>query len=171
VRQGRLQFHATRPNLYGLEMHLLSLHEAIHRFRPRVVVIDPITNLIAAGSEVQVKSMIARLIDFLKTRQVTALFTSLTSGEAAEQQSEIGVSSLMDSWLLLRNEESGGEHRRALYVLKSRGMAHSSHVRGFSLTDRGICPAEVDLGSSPGLARSARGSNGRHPLARPPRTL
>ncbi len=157
VSQKRLQFHATRPNLHGLEMHLLSVHEAIKRFRPRVVVFDPVTNLISAGSELQVKSMIARLIDFLKTSQVTALFTSLTSGEAAEQQSQVGVSSLMDTWLLVRNVEAEGERTRALYVLKSRGMAHSSQVRRFVLSNRGIHPAEVEVGPRAELSRSARG--------------
>jgi circadian clock protein KaiC len=156
VRTGRLQFHAARPNLYGLEMHLLTVHDCINRFKPRVVVIDPVTNLISAGKQLEVKSMLARLIDFLKTQQITGLFTSLTSGEAAEQQSEVGISSLMDTWLLLRNLETSGERNRALYILKSRGMAHSNQVREFVLSGKGINLTDVYVGPGSVLTGSAR---------------
>jgi circadian clock protein KaiC len=156
VRQGLLQFHAARPTFYGLEMHLVSIHELVNKFQPSVVVFDPVTNLTAVGTEAEVSSTLTRLLDFLKTRQITSLFTSLTSGGAAADQSEVGVSSLMDTWLLLRNLESGGERNRGLYVLKSRGMSHSNQVREFIITSRGIDLVEPYLGADEVLIGSAR---------------
>ncbi len=156
VRQGLLQFHAVRPTMHGLEMHLLTVHETIRKFRPRVVVMDPVTNLIAAGTSTEAKMMLTRLIDFLKSDQVTGLFTSLTSGSGGEDQTDVGVSSLMDTWLLLRNLEAGGERNRALYLLKSRGMPHSNQVREFVLSDRGISLVDVYTGAGTVLTGSAR---------------
>jgi circadian clock protein KaiC len=156
VQQGLLQFHAARPTFYGLEMHLVSIHELVNKFKPSVVVFDPVTNLTAVGTEAEVSSTLTRLLDFLKTQQITSLFTSLTSGGAAADQSEVGVSSLMDTWLLLRNLESGGERNRGLYVLKSRGMSHSNQVREFIITSRGIDLVEPYLGADEVLIGSAR---------------
>jgi circadian clock protein KaiC len=156
VKNGLLQFHATRPTYHGLEMHLVAIHEQVERFKPRVVVLDPVTNLTAVGSDVEVKSMLTRLIDFLKTRNITALFTSLTSGGSHLDQSEVGVSSLMDTWILVRNLENGGERNRALHVLKSRGTAHSNQVREFRITNRGIDLIDVYIGNGEVLVGSAR---------------
>jgi len=117
---------------------------------------DPLTNLISIGSEAEVKSMLVRLIDFLKMKQITTLFTSLTSGGADEVTSEIGVSSLMDTWILVRNLERDGERNRGLYVLKARGMAHSAQVREFRLSDSGIDLVDVYIGRSGVLTGSAR---------------
>ncbi len=139
VQQGLLQFYTARPTIYGLEMHLATLHKMIDGFNPGVVVLDPITNLSATGLNAEVKSMLVRLMDFLKGRQITSLFTSIMSSGDPLQHSEEDISSLMDTWILLRGvEETGGTRKRQVYILKSRGMPHSSQVREFELTDRGI---------------------------------
>lgn len=154
--KGLLKFHAERPSVYGLETHLLTMHKAVSEFRPAVVVVDPLTNLISAGNPLDVKSMLTRLIDFLKMNQITAIFTTLTSAGGPLEQSEVGISSLADAWLLLRDIEIGGERNRGLYILKSRGMAHSNQIREFLLTDRGIDLLDVYVGSSGVLTGSAR---------------
>src|SRR5205814_5788343 len=123
-----LQFHALRPNLFGLEMHLVAIHDAIEAFQPQNVVMDPVSNLIASGERVDVGAMLTRLIDYLKTGQVTAVFTSLTSSKMAVDESGVGISSLMDTWIVLENIEHQGERNRVLVVNKSRGMSHSNQV-------------------------------------------
>ncbi len=117
-------------------MHLATMHTMIQEFNPRIVVVDPITGLLGAGTDPETRSMLMRLIDYLKDEQITALFTSLTGGGEFLEHSEVGVSSLMDAWLLLRDIESGGERNRVLYVIKARGMAHSNQIREFLLTSR-----------------------------------
>jgi len=157
VRRGTLRFHAERPSLFGLEMHLVTIHRLVNQFRPRVVVIDPITDFAVLGGGAEVKAMMTRLIDFFKLQQITALFTSLTAGGAFMESTEVGVSSLMDTWLLLRDMESGAERNRVLHLLKSRGMAHSNQVREFLLTDHGVELRDVYVGPSGALlAGSAR---------------
>jgi circadian clock protein KaiC len=156
VERGLLQFHAQRPTFHGLEMHLLTVHDTIRRFKPRVVVIDPVTNLVDAGTQGEARSMLMRLIDFLKSDEITGLFTSLTHGGEAEAQSELGVSSLMDTWLLLRNLENGGERNRGIYILKSRGMPHSNQVREFVLSKKGIDLVPVYMGAGGMLTGRAR---------------
>lgn len=156
VRKGLLRFQASRPSVHGLEMHLLTVHDQIRNFKPKVIVMDPITNLANVGSGMETKSMLSRLIDFLKTEHVTALFTSLTGGDATEQTTDVGISSLMDTWLLVRNLEIAGERNRALYLLKSRGMAHSNQVREFVLSDKGIELIPVYTGTGTVLTGSAR---------------
>jgi circadian clock protein KaiC len=151
VRQGRLRFHAERPTVAGLELHLVTIHKQVNEFKPRVVIIDPLTNFTALGSGAEIKAMLTRLIDFFKMQQITALFTSLTSGGQFEESTEVGVSSLMDAWLLLRDLESGAERNRVLHLLKARGMAHSNQVREFLLTDRGVQLLDVYLGPSGAL--------------------
>jgi len=138
VNQNVLRVEARRPSLYGLEMHLLTMERIVDQYGPQAVVIDPITNLVSAGAIEEVHRMLARLIDFLKSRQITALFTSLTAGERSPEQSEVNVSSLMDTWLILRNIEDGHERRRGLYILKSRGMLHSNQIRELRLSSGGI---------------------------------
>jgi circadian clock protein KaiC len=156
VRQGLLRFYAVRSTLYGLEQHLGTAHKQVTEFQPAAVVIDPITNLVSIGDQQEVKAMLTRLIDFLKNQGVTTLFTSLTGGGETAEQSEVGVSSLMDTWLLLRNVETGAERNRLLFVLKSRGMAHSNQVREFVLTDNGIQIRDVYTGPGIVLTGSAR---------------
>lgn len=156
VRKGLLQFQSRRPTMFGLEMHLVSMHKAIALFNPQVVVVDPINSFINEGNEGDVRTMLVRLMDFLKTRQITGLFTSLTSGGAPQEQTNVAVSSLIDTWLLLRDIEISGESNRGVYVLKSRGMAHSNQIREFLLTDRGVEILDVYVGPDSMLTGSAR---------------
>jgi circadian clock protein KaiC len=138
VKKGLLRFHSSRPTFYGLEMHLATIHKLVEFFRPEVVVLDPIDSLIAAGNPRDANIMLTRLIDFLKLRLITALFTNLTSGSSSLERTDLHVSSLADTWLLLRNVELRGERNRAMYVLKSRGMAHSNKLREFLITRHGF---------------------------------
>jgi circadian clock protein KaiC len=156
VERGLLRFEASRPTLYGLEMHLATMHKLIVEFQPRVVIIDPLTNFTSVGTTTEARSMLVRLIDMLKSKQITALFTSLTGGGSVLEQSEVGVSSLMDTWLLLRDFELGGERNRIMYILKSRGMAHSNQMREFLLTDHGIELQDVYIGLDGVLTGSSR---------------
>jgi len=152
IRQGLLEFHASRPTLNGLERHLVTMHKTIRVLQPRVVVVDPVTNFVSVGSSGEVSSMLIRLIDFLKTRQITSLFTSLTRGGKDLELTDVGISSLMDTWLLVRETEANGERGRVLQVIKSRGMAHSSQLQGFLLTDQGVRLGDA----SPGPAGAQR---------------
>jgi circadian clock protein KaiC len=138
VAAGLLQFHADRPSRYGLETHLATMHRVVADFKPTVIVIDPVTNLMTVGTSADVQAMLTRIIDHLKTENITAMLASLTPGQNAIERTETTISSLMDTWIVLANEEVGGRHRRALYVLKSRGMAHSNELREFALTDHGV---------------------------------
>jgi circadian clock protein KaiC len=155
VKQGRLKFHAARSTLYGLEMHLAMTHKLTNDFQPGTVIMDPITNLSIVASHNEVKSVLMRLVDFFKNRQITSLFTNLThSGEL--DTTTIGVSSLMDTWLLLLSAESNGERNRVFQLLKSRGMAHSNQMREFIITDQGIDLADVYLGPGGVFTGAAR---------------
>jgi circadian clock protein KaiC len=156
VKKGLLQFHAARPTLGGIEEVLLVTHKHISSFQPTVVVVDPITNLLMVSTLNEVRSMLTRLVDFLKTQEITAIFTSLTAAGGSLEASEADVSSLMDTWLLLRAIEVGGERNRALYVLKSRGMEHSNQIREFLLTNDGLRMLDVYLGPEGVLTGSAR---------------
>jgi circadian clock protein KaiC len=143
MRRGLLRVHAERPTALGLEAHLVAMHRLIDQWQPRVVIVDPVTNLIAVGSELEVKAMLARLIDFMKLRQITALFTSLTEGGGAAERTDLGVSSLMDIWMLLGNPEANGERNRTIQIVKARGMAHSNQVREFVMSDGGITLVDI----------------------------
>jgi len=156
VHKGLLQFKATRPTLYGLEMHLAVTHKAVNAFKPDIVILDPINTFILGDKENEVKTMLMRIVDFLKGNQITALFTSLTSTESALESSDVGISSLIDTWILLRDIELNGERNRGMYVLKSRGMANSNQIREFILTDHGVRLREVYIGASGVLTGSAR---------------
>jgi circadian clock protein KaiC len=150
-----LRFSARRPSLFGLETHLATMYRDVTDFDPTAVAIDPMSALLNAGSTGDVHSMILRLVDFLKARGVTALFTNL--GVSSENvTTEIQISSLMDTWLLLYNRESNGEHNRQLYLLKSRGMAHSNQVREFILSSDGIKLRQAYVGPEGVLTGSAR---------------
>jgi circadian clock protein KaiC len=138
VRSGRLEFHTARPTLYGLEMHLALMHAVIDQAKPATVVVDPITNLVYAGTLDEAQGMLVRLVDLLKCRGITALFTGLSPGGVDPEFTHAGVSSLMDSWILLRNLERAGARTRGLNVLKARGTAHSNRVHEFEITSRGI---------------------------------
>ncbi|WP_400190965.1 circadian clock protein KaiC [Hymenobacter sp. B81] len=145
--QNLLRIEASRPTLNGLEKHLVTLHKLIGEFRPDAVVIDPISNLITVGNIAEVRSMLTRLIDYLKVHGITAVFTSLISGRNVQQEmTEEGVSSLVDTWLSVRDLEGVGERNRGISILKSRGMAHSNQVREFVVTEHGIQLLDVVIG-------------------------
>ena len=138
IIKGLLHFHAMRPTSTGLEGHLASIHKLIAKLRPKVVVIDPITNLVSASGAYDVKSMLTRLVDFLKVEQITSMFTNLAWSGDPQQGAGSAVSSLMDTWIVLRDSKPNGRARRELYVLKSRGMAHSREPRELIVSKRGI---------------------------------
>jgi len=158
VKKGLLRIESTRPTLHGLEQHLVHMYDLVRAWKPAVVAVDPISNLTSEGEDAGLKLTLMRLIDFLKTQGVTALFTSLTSDSGAMMTatSEMGVSSLMDSWLLLANVAHNGERTRTLQVLKSRGMPHSNQVREFVFSDRGVDLIDVYLFGDRVLTGTAR---------------
>jgi circadian clock protein KaiC len=156
VQKGLLQFEAHRPTFAGLEMHLTTMRKAVTAFKPQVVIVDPLNSFIIGGNETQVKSMLMRLVDFLKMNQITSLYTSLTSDSGALEQTDVAISSVIDTWVLLRAIEIGGERNRGLYILKSRGMAHSNQIREFLLTDHGVELRDVYVGPGSVPSGSAR---------------
>ncbi len=156
TRKKLLQFHSSRATFYGLEMHLAMIHKIVQDFQPSVVVLDPIGSLIQAGNQRDAHSMMIRLIDYLKQRGITAFLTNLTSGGEALERTDIEISSIVDTWLLMRDIELQGERNRALYVLKSRGMAHSNQLREFLLTPEGIDLLDVYVGPEGVLTGSSR---------------
>ena len=162
VDSGLLEFHAARPTLQGLEQHLVIIHKHIERFKPSVVILDPITNFITIGSTSEVKFMLIRLVDFLMQMQITVMFTALTLNTVVTEQTDEGVSSLVDAWLLVRDIEFNGERNRGMYVMKSRGMKHSNQVREFVITDKGIDLIDVYLGATGILTGSAREAQQLH---------
>lgn len=157
VRKGLLKFYSTRPTVHGLEMHLVMLHKMVDEFKPAVTIFDPVTNLQMAGTQDDSTNMLIRLIDFLRKKQITCFMISLTAGGSRSlEMTEVGMSSIVDSWLLLRDVEIGGERNRLMYVLKSRGMAHSNQVREFLITRHGVRLVEAYLGEGGVLTGSAR---------------
>ena len=156
TRKNLLQFHSSRATFYGLEMHLAIIHKIVQEFQPEVAVLDPIGSLIQAGNRGDAHTMMIRLIDFLKQRKITAFLTNLTSGGEALEKTNIEISSIVDTWLLTRDIELDGERNRALYVLKSRGMAHSNQLREFLLTPQGVDLLDVYVGPQGVLTGSSR---------------
>jgi circadian clock protein KaiC len=156
VDKNLLRFSARRPSLFGLETHLATMYRDVTDFDPAAVIVDPMSALLNAGVSHDVHSMVLRLVDFLKSRGVTALFTNLGTGAGEVAGTEIQISSLMDTWLLLYNRETNGEHNRQLYLLKSRGMAHSNQVREFILSSEGIKLRDAYVGSEGVVTGSAR---------------
>jgi circadian clock protein KaiC len=155
-KKGLLQFQATRPTHYGLETHLTTSIKLINRFEPSIVILDPINAFVLGENQTEVKTMLLRLVDFLKMKGITAFFTSLTSAGDIMENTDVYISSLIDTWLLLRDIEIGGERNRGLYVLKSRGMEHSNQIREFKLTNQGIDLLDVYVGAEGVLTGSAR---------------
>jgi circadian clock protein KaiC len=156
IDSGLLTFSASRPTQSGLEMHLLGITRLVDKFKPEVIVLDPISNLITVGSASEVKSLLTRLIDYLQAANVTVMFTALAFNENKTEQTDEGISSLVDAWLLVRDIESNGERNRGLYVMKSRGMKHSNQVREFVISDEGLKLVDVFLGPEGVLTGSAR---------------
>jgi circadian clock protein KaiC len=156
IAKGLLRFHAERPTAVGLEMHLVRMHRVLAQFRPRLVVLDPVTALAQGGSLSETQTMLLRLVDMLKAQRITAMMTTLTQGDDAQGQSAAHISSLVDCWLHLQNIETNGERNRVLNVLKARGLAHSNQVREFLLTARGVQLQQAYLGEAGVLTGSAR---------------
>jgi circadian clock protein KaiC len=156
VKKGLLLIHARRPTFAGLETHLAMKHKVINAFKPHAVILDPLNSFVIGGNEIGVQSMIMRLLDFLKTSQITGLFTNLNAGAGTYEHSDISLSSVIDTWIVLRSIDSGGERNRGLSILKSRGMPHSNQIREYLLTDHGVELRDVYVGASGVLTGSAR---------------
>jgi circadian clock protein KaiC len=156
VRLGLLEFHSIRPSMYGLEKHLLLIQKAISAFNPQSVVVDPLNSFISGENEMNVKAMLTRLVDFMKCRKITGLFTSLTTSGSPLEHTDISISSLIDTWIILRDNEAEGERTRTIYILKSRGIGHSNQLREFTLTDNGVKLRNVYVGPSGVLTGTAR---------------
>ena len=156
VRLGLLEFHSIRPTMYGLEKHLSLIQKAISAFNPQSVVVDPLNSFISGANEMNVKAMLTRLVDFMKCRKITGLFTSLTTSGSPLEHTDISISSLIDTWIILRDNEVEGERTRTIYILKSRGIAHSNQLREFTLTGNGVQLLDVYVGPSGVLTGTAR---------------
>lgn len=156
VKSGLLKFHASRPTMYGLEMHLVVISKIIRQFKPDTVVIDPITNLINVGTESEVQSILTRIIDFLQVQQITVVFTGLTLNHVTREQTDETISSLVDAWIQVKDIEVNGERNRGLYIMKSRGMKHSNQIREFLITEKGLRVEDIYLGTDGVLTGSAR---------------
>ncbi len=164
VKKGLLKIVSTRPSFFGLEMHLLDLHKLVEGFKPKSVVIDPLTSLIGEGDQREIRSMITRMIDLLKSNGITSFFTSLVASSANNDTSgEIGVSSLIDTWIVVREleEDAGKKRTRGLYIVKSRGTGHASDVHKMILSDDGIMivPMEADAAPAANPAQKKKGKN------------
>jgi circadian clock protein KaiC len=156
VDRGLLEFHASRPSTFGLEMHLSRMHRAVDRYRPSVVVLDPVSSLLTVATHADVHGTMTRLVDYLKSTGITALMTSLTYGKTETERTDVAISSIVDTWLLVATLESSGERNRGLYVLKARGISHSNQVREFVFTDHGVELIDVYAGAGGVLTGSAR---------------
>jgi circadian clock protein KaiC len=156
VAKKLLTFHSGRSTTYGLEMHLAVIHKLVREIKPQVVVIDPISSLVQSGTRLDTHSMLVRLMDFLKLQGITAVLTNLSSQGEALEATDVQISSLVDTWLLLRDIELGGERNRSMYVLKSRGMSHSNQLREFRLTGHGFEVLDVYVGPEGVLTGSSR---------------
>jgi circadian clock protein KaiC len=161
VKKGNLQIHSSRPTLNGLELHLLTLRKIIKEFNPTTVIIDPISNLISVGSPHEVRSMLVRLIDMLKLHNITSMFTSLSKEiyDSRPDLAEESVSSLVDTWVTVRDIEGIGERNRGIYIVKARGMGHSNQVREFIIRSNGIHLLNVEVGPTGILTGTARKTN------------
>ena len=156
VKKGLLHFQATRPAFAGLEMQLTMMHKATIKFDPQVVIVDPLNGFITGDNIDDVKSMLMRLADFLKTKQISSMFTQFMSSNVAHGTGDIAIASMVDTWLVMHDIEIGGERNRCLYILKSRGMGHSNQVRECLITDHGVELCEVYVGAGGVLTGSAR---------------
>jgi circadian clock protein KaiC len=165
VRQEVLLIHSARPTVYGLEMHLVQIHKTIAQFQPSVVIVDPVSNLQTAGTTEESSALFIRLIDFLRKNGILGFLVSLTNGANALEAIDEGISSMVDTWLLLRDLESNGERNKVLYVLKSRGMNHSNQVREFHITSKGVKLVDAYLGPAGVLTGSARLAQEAHEAA------
>jgi circadian clock protein KaiC len=165
IRKDLLRIHSSRPTGYGLEMHLVQMHKLISQFQPSVVIVDPVSNLQAAGPSEDTANLFIRLVDFLKKRGILGFLVNLTGGDKPLEATDARVSSMVDTWLLLRDVESNGERNKVLYVLKSRGMDHSNQLREFRITSQGVKLMDAYLGPAGVLTGSARLAQESHEIA------
>ncbi len=156
VKKDLLKIESIRPSQFGLDMHLIMIQKLVTLFNPQIVILDPITSFSDNTNAADVKRILMKLVDFLKCKGVTAMFSSLTPSGLPVETSHVAISSLVDSWILLRDIESNGERNRGLYILKSRGMAHSNQVREFLITDKGVAIVDVYSGTGGVLTGGAR---------------
>ncbi len=158
LKKHLLEIHSSRPSLNGLELHLLTLRKLIREFKPSAVVIDPISNFITVGSPTEVRSLFIRLIDLLKTNNITSVFTTLNEqGENKRPDlAQDSISSLVDTWINVRDLEGIAERNRGIYIIKSRGMGHSNQIREFVISKKGIKILDVELGPDGALTGAAR---------------
>jgi len=138
AERGLIQFHNARPSLYGMEMHLVTMHRMLQEFHPQGIVVDPVSAFLNSGTGAEVKTLMTRLIDYFKAEGITAVLTALVASNRIDEESGLDVSSLLDTWISVRDLEVDGERQRSLHVLKSRGMAHSNRIEPFHLADDGI---------------------------------
>ena len=155
-KKGLIRFVAARPVLTGLEGHLASIHKQVREFDPKILIIDPISDLSSVGTERDAKAMMVRLMDFLKSEQITAVLINLHGAGGKFEETDMGISSIIDTWLFLRDIESNGERNRGLYILKARGTAHSNQIREFLITKQGIKLRPAYIGPEGVLTGSAR---------------
>lgn len=153
--RGQLRVEAARPSVFGLEMHLVRIHQLVEEFAPSTVIVDPISTFMGSGAYVNVQGMMVRIIDFLRGKGITAIFTCLSHAKGLEE-TEVGISSIIDTWIQLRDFEMRGERTHGLYILKSRGMGHSNQVREFQISSHGIQLVDIQLGPEGVLTGSAR---------------
>lgn len=154
INKGLLEVYSSRPGLYGLEMHLTNIYKLVKKFKPQAVILDPITNFQSIGLITDVNAMLLRLLDHLQNEGITVMLTALNSGEL--EHIDENVSSLVDSWLLLRDVEFDGERNRELFIMKSRGMQHSKEVREFIISSKGLDIVDVYRGPQGVLIGNAR---------------
>ncbi|GGE11353.1 circadian clock protein KaiC [Aureimonas endophytica] len=155
IEAGLLHHIAARPTFYSLEMHLAMMLREIARHRPRTVILDPISAFLGSGEDREVHAMLLRIVDYLKVEGISGIFTHLAH-VATALETEAGLSSLMDAWILLLNREANGEFNRELYLLKARGIAHSNQVREFVMSEKGIRLVAPYIGEGVVLTGSAR---------------
>jgi circadian clock protein KaiC len=156
IRKDILRIHSSRPTVFGLEMHLVRMHKLISQFQPSVVIVDPVSNLQTAGTKEDTTNLLVRLVDFLREKGILGFLVSLTAGTKPLEATDEGISSMVDTWLLLRDLESNGERNKVLYVLKSRGMDHSKQLREFHITSKGVKLVDAYLRPVGVLTGSAR---------------
>jgi circadian clock protein KaiC len=138
INNETLHVVSERTSTHGLEEHLHRVLHHINKYQPNIVIMDPISNFFTVGSRLEIKTMLTRLLDYLKEKEITALFTNLADPDISTEQTNAAISSIMDTWLILRDYFYNNEKRRLFYLLKSRGMAHSMGIKEMQLTNDGI---------------------------------
>lgn len=157
VNSGILTFYYSRPTLQNLELHFIAIKKLINELKPTVVILDPITNLMTEGPNSDIRSMLTRFVDFLKTEDITVMFTAaITVGSIERNPSDEGISSMVDTWIMVQDIEVDAQRTRSLCVMKSRGMVHSTDVRKFNISSKGITLIPLITTIAARLANSKR---------------